>query len=326
VNNYIDLQAATAAKPALLVAHISISPNMNNKPMYFEMPNFDTPPESLVRLGQIIHDFEKPTDVVAPPPPHPSLQHSPTVYTMIQSDWESNKRKLVAGSVGVWTQFLASVLGLGADVSLLLERGQADIFKFDKLETSFIEPDLDYVRAAMASPEAVRFYQDNPRKPAFIVTGIKIARGAAIERLKRRKYGAEGNAGADSTPIVGAPVTLGPSGTLGRGVTSSTKFLGSSDFVFAYRLKKIIKDRSNTVSGVKDHVKGAVHGLEDDDAVGQGGNPSKDLDTKPTFEVTGLQAEDFGLELLYADYRIANVDDAHDGSEGETARVLIKNV
>jgi hypothetical protein len=66
--------------------------------------------------------------------------------------------------------------------------------------------------------------------------------------------------------------------------------------------------------------------LEDDDAVGQGGNPSKDLDTKPTFEVTGLQAEDFGLELLYADYRIANVDDAHDGSEGETARVLIKNV
>jgi hypothetical protein len=295
---------------------------MNNKPMYFEMPNFDTPPESLIRLGQIIYDFEKPTDVVA----HPPLQHSPKVHTMVQSSWESNKKKLVAGSVGVWTQFLTSVLGIGADVSLLLEREHVDIFKFDQLETLFIEPDLGYVRAAMSSPEAVRFYQDNPRKPAFIVTGIKIARGAAIERLKRRKYGTEGNAGADLTPIIGAPVTLGPSGSVGRDTTMSTKFLGSSDFVFAYRLKKIIKDRSKTVTGVKDHVKGAVHELEGDDAVGQGGSPRKDLDTQPTFEVSGLQAEDFGLELLYADYRIANVDDTHDGSEGETARVLIKSV
>lgn len=299
---------------------------MNNKPTYFEMPNFDTPPDSLVKLGQIIHDFEKPTDVVAPPPSHPSLQHLPEVYTTIKTNWRSEKKKLIAGSLGVWTQFLASVLGIGADVSVLLEREKGNILEFEQLETSFIEPDLGYVRAAMASPEAVRFYQGNPRKPAFIVTGIKIARGPAIERLKKWKYGVEGSAGADLTPVTGAPITLGPSGSVGSNLTSSTAFSGSSDFVFAYRLKKVYKDRLGMVSKITDHVKGAVHELEGDDVMGQGSSPSKDLDLQPMFKVTGLQTEDYGSELLYANYKLVDVDDSHDGSDAEAAQVLIKKI
>ena len=41
---------------------------------------------------------------------------------------------------------LASVLGIGGDMSLLLEHEQSDIFHTDELETKFIQPDLEYVR------------------------------------------------------------------------------------------------------------------------------------------------------------------------------------
>jgi len=153
------------------------------------MPNFDTPPESRVRLGQIIHNFEDATDVVATPPTDLPPQHVPEVYTSVQSNWQSSRKRLVNGPGGVWTHFLASVLGLGANVSLLHGSEHDDVLKFDRLETSFFEPDLEYVRTAMASPLAVRFYEDRPHAPAFIVTGIKVARGAAVERLKRVKCG-----------------------------------------------------------------------------------------------------------------------------------------
>jgi hypothetical protein len=107
---------------------------MNDMPTYFEMPNFDTPPESLIRFGQIIHDFRNPADVVAAPPARPPSQHVPKVYNSTHSSWQSSKSKLMNGSMGVWTQCLASVLGVGSDVSLLLAREQGDILNFDQLE------------------------------------------------------------------------------------------------------------------------------------------------------------------------------------------------
>jgi hypothetical protein len=303
---------------------------MNNKPIYFEMPNFDTPPESRVRLGQIIHDCENPTDVVAPPPTNLPLQHAPEVYTSIQSDWQSSRKRLVNGYGGVWTHFLASMLGLGANFSLVLEHEQGDILKFDRLETTFIEPDLEYVRAAMASPEAVRFYEDSPHTPAFIVTGIKVARGAAVQRLRRVKYGVEGSAKIDSTTVDGPPISLGPKASVGKDSTTSTGFSGSSDFVFAYRLRKIVKHKSLLVTASEEYVKGAVHNLDDDDAQGQGRIPEMSAGTLSAFQVSGMEDEDFGYEFLYAGYKLFDVDGCGDefenGRKEESAQVLIKDM
>ena len=67
---------------------------MKNKPTYFEMPTFDIPPNTLVKLGQIIHDFSDPTSVVAPPPTHPALKHIPEIYTSGKTNWASEKKKL----------------------------------------------------------------------------------------------------------------------------------------------------------------------------------------------------------------------------------------
>lgn len=301
---------------------------MNNKPTYFQMPNFETPPDSLVRLGQIIHDFRDPTSSVAPPPAHASPEHVPVIYTNVQSNWQSTKKKLLEGSVGVYTQFLASVLGIGSDVSLLLGRENDDIFKFDQLDTIFINPGLEYVRAAMASAEALHFYQDNPRAPAFMVTGIKIARGAAIKKFRRIRYGVECSAGIDLTTVTGAPVELGPQISFGSVSTTSTTFSGSSDFVFAYRLRKINKTRSQTVLGTKDYIRGAIHNLDDPDSGAEVYILGMDSDSQSAFRITGFAAEDFGDELLYANYQLVDVEDSNDQSqdteECATARILVK--
>ncbi|KAF2120264.1 hypothetical protein BDV96DRAFT_322446 [Lophiotrema nucula] len=299
---------------------------MASKPTYFEMPNFDTPPDSLVRLGQVIYDFEDPTTVVAPPL---SFKDSSQVHTSFQTNWESRKTESTSASVGVWTQFLASLLGIGADASLLLERERSNVFILDRLDTSFFEPNLDYARAAMASPEAISFYEQNPRKPAFIVTGIKIARGAAVEQLKRLKYEIQGNAGINLTAVTGAPVTVGPKGSLGRTTTSSTGFSGSSDFVFAYRLKKISKNRSHTVSKITNHIKGAVHDVDLDDFEGKERIPREATkreatNTQLAFEVTGLQVEDFEPDMLYTNYTVVEVGEVIDNSKKENVRVVIK--
>lgn len=299
---------------------------MNTKPTYFEMSNFDTPPNSLVRLGQIIHDFKNPADVVAPPPAYPPLQHVPEVVTSVQKDWQSTKSKLSNGSVGVWTQFLASILGIGADASLLLEREKGNVLKFEELETRYIQPDLEYVRAAMASPQAVRFYQERPYTTAYIVTGIKIARGAAIERLRRLKYGVEGSVGVDLTSITGAPVTLGPQASFIRESSTSTTFSGSSDFVFAYRLRKINKRRSHVVTGSKDYVRGAVHNLDEGGATEPIHVPNMSTKEDLTaFVIMSVDEEDFGDEVLYGSYREVDVIDNIDDSKDEAGRVLVKN-
>ncbi|KAF1833956.1 hypothetical protein BDW02DRAFT_598570 [Decorospora gaudefroyi] len=301
---------------------------MNNKATYFEMPNFNTPPDSLVRLGQIIHDYKDPTDVVCPPPADLPRQHLPKVYTNIQKEWQSTKKRLRSYSVGVWAHFLASVLGVGGDVSLLLEREKGEILKFDQLETHLIEPDLEYVRAAMASSEAVRFYQNHPHSPAFMVTGIKIARGAAIEHLRSVKYGVEGSVGADLTAITGAPITLGPQGSLLQNNTTSLSFSGSSDFVFAYRLRRITKGRSLAVSGSKNYIKGAVHDLVYNPISASSRISEMSPKREADLEEMALEAEDFGYELIYADYQMVNVaedyDEFSDPPTDEVAQVVVK--
>ena len=73
------------------------------------------------------------------------------------------------------------------------------------------------------------------------------------------------------------------------------------------------------------YVKGAVHDVGDWDDGEGGGSGGDELGRKTTFQITGLQAEDYGSELLYADYKYVDVsDEMRDGEEAEEARILVK--
>ena len=222
---------------------------------YFPMPNFDYPPDDLVLLGQIITSRETPFRALASP-----LEPLPRVQQSHKTDWRNEVHQTQRGSVGFWVQFLASVVGLGADVSVSWLSENEDCLQFKRLDTSFFQPDDEYVRNSVLGrgrEAVVRYVKKNPRKPVYMITGVKIARGARHVRKMRSKPGVEAKIGASAAPFTGVPVEGGPMGSFEKETGETVQFAGSSDFVYAYRLRRIIVAlRTGKVSG-GDFVTGA---------------------------------------------------------------------
>ena len=132
------------------------------------------------------------------------------------------------------------LLGLGGDISVNLSRETDTLLKFRKLETLIIEPSRTYVEASMCMAPVQDYLRKNPRTHSlFMITGIKIARGAECTKRRSRAGGVDGNASIDLTNMTGMPVTVGPQGSLSRRRHDRETFGGSSDFIFAYRLCRI---------------------------------------------------------------------------------------
>ncbi|KAK2485380.1 hypothetical protein H9L39_03360 [Fusarium oxysporum f. sp. albedinis] len=106
----------------------------------------------------------------------------------------------------------------------------------ERLDTYSIEPTDDCVKdgvKAVAS-EAVK-----RRQRLFMVTGVKIARGSvgSFSSLRRVGGGARAGFGGES---LGVPFDGGPQFTISRDIYDEETHGESSDFVFAYRVRRIV--------------------------------------------------------------------------------------
>jgi hypothetical protein len=229
-------------------------PVMMAQKAYFPVLNYDYAPDDLIRIGQIIADPKSPDKPIGRP-----FQPLPDVHSSYKDDWEKEKSRTLTGSVGVWAQFLALILGIGVDVAANFEREEGDGLKFKRLETSFIVPDKKYIEDS--TKDLKDFLRENPRtRSVYMVTGVKIARGAEVVRKRVRGAGGEGNASIDATAMTGVPVSTGPKTSIAWRNVDSESFSGSSDFVFAYRLRKIsIEANTGQVTENNDFVRGALY-------------------------------------------------------------------
>ena len=131
------------------------------------------------------------------------------------------------------------------DISVIFAREDDTLLKFRELETFVIEPSREYVEASMRMAPVQDYLRENPKSHSlFMITGIKVARGAECTKRKSRAGGVEGNASIDLTNTTRVPVSAGPQGSLSRGREHRETFGGSSDFIFAYRLCRISVDES----------------------------------------------------------------------------------
>jgi hypothetical protein len=221
---------------------------------YFAVPNLDHPPNHLITLGQIITSPSQPWLRLAPP-----LPIAPNSIAMtVKADWGTQLHRSREHRVGIWAQFAAMILGVGADAEVAFLKKESEIFQFDELQTSFFEPDDAYVEASVVVKEEVaEWVKKNPRKSVYMVTGIKVASGAAHLCARAKGVDVELRPGVDATPFSGVPVSGGVLAGVGREKGENTWFSGSSDFVFAYRLRRIIVKRQ-AVSKNRDYVKGAT--------------------------------------------------------------------
>lgn len=266
------------------------------------MPNHDCPPDTVMRVGQIFTDLKRPLDRIAEP-----LEPLPASIETYKDNWQYNQGNTKSFSIGVYTQFLMTILGLGGDVDVAFTRSDGTILKTKRLMTTFIKLDSndDYVRNVIAQPAAQKFFRDNRKAyKLYMITGIKIAQNAAVEVNVGQSIDVSATVGVDGS-TTGVPIQIGPKATVARGTEHSESFDGSSDFVFAYRVRAIYVDRKSGAVTSKDQVKGALLDVEggkyrtDDVASSVADYSAAETDeviqVDDSIELAGIAIKDVGL-------------------------------
>lgn len=269
----------------------------NSTKTYFLAPSWDYPPDGRIRLGNIITSPLK-----AAQPLNFSSRKEPKQDELILSDkvgtqWTREKQR--DGKYGVWTTFL-SFLGLGVDASISHNSGLEDDYAFDRIDTVEFFPTETYLVESMRDPEVIKFIEmSRLRRSIYMIVGIKTVTGAKAKTSRASGLGGQLKVSLDGT-LTGAPVSLGPeveANTKGR---EGFAFEGSSDFVFAFRVRKIKLTRKGEMRGHDDHTKGALFDAE-----------IVAVDRSMPFEIQGLET----CDVTHMDVDCQLISEAAEDSE-----------
>lgn len=192
-----------------------------------------------------------------------------TIPPVVEADWRktvSTDKKL---GLGVYAQFLQLAIS-GSEVSLKHSKKSANMFAFDRVTTLGFEPTQEYIQEAIKAL-AVQTWLREPKQrfapvvSLFIVTGIKVVKGARIKYSTTNSAGVSGNIGID---VTGLGTVVGPKGSWVSTVEDLTELNRDSEFVFAFRVKRLKFGRTLKI---EEYNKGAFMAVggeqEDDDSV-----------------------------------------------------------
>ncbi|KAK9423694.1 hypothetical protein SUNI508_13943 [Seiridium unicorne] len=236
--------------------------------MYFLCPTSDfihPPPNGPLCLGSIIRSISAPQyplnrgNIIAVADAFPPA---------IEKDWRKTISTENAFGFGVYAQFLqlaTAGLPLGSEVNIDYASKTASIFAFDTMTTLAFEPTQEYVEDAVKAPAVQAWLREPKQKFApfsslFLVTGIKIVRGAKIKYSTSRSTTVGGNLGID---VAAFGTTLGPKGhwtSANEDVTESNR---ESEFVFAFRVKRL---KFGQRLKLQEYNKGALMGVDGEKA------------------------------------------------------------
>ncbi|KAK5203542.1 hypothetical protein LTR41_010787, partial [Exophiala xenobiotica] len=182
---------------------------------YFLCPTSDfiyPPPTGPLRLGSIIRSTSAPQ--------YPLNRASVVAVTdafppVVETDWKKTVSTEKGLGLGVYAQFLQLATGglaLGPELNVEHSNKTANTFAFDTLTTLAFEPTQEYVEEAVKAP-AVQTWLREPRQKyalvseLFVVTGMKLVKGAKIKYSTSQSTTAKGNLGIDVTAL---GTTFGP--------------------------------------------------------------------------------------------------------------------
>lgn len=166
-------------------------------------------------------------------------------------------------------QSLSPLCLLSADIGcLLISISNKQALVFASLETNEIELQNEFVRHCMEIPEVREFVAAGVffKSPLYIITGLMIGRGAKSGKTveaSSRELGA--SIEVDPTLWSGGstPVSAGPEVSSARSWKTGTSWEGGTDFVLAYRLRRVKLSRAGEVKSNKEWTKGTVLGSGD---------------------------------------------------------------
>ncbi len=243
-----------------------------------------------------------------------------------EDNWRLELSKHKKGKIGLWYSFV-QMLGVGGDMSVNYENGDASVHQFKRLSTRTFWPTKEYVLESVMAQEVQKFLASKRfRHNVYMVTGISVAVGATVATSALRKRGIHFRLGVDGTTL-GAPASVGPQADIESFDTSAVSFDGGSDFVFAFRLREICYSTRKGVS-VREFTKGALYGLEPDNGIDaqpdtKGEKRNVEYNGKERdklgfegFELLGLAGKDVSGEDVNGD--VEEVEDI----EGEDCEVV----
>ncbi|CZR67543.1 uncharacterized protein PAC_17442 [Phialocephala subalpina] len=243
-------------------------------------PNWEIPATSpTVVLGSIIEDPKNPESRINKKGPvaipDTEIRHDKKI------DWKTTANELRSGKIGFWAQCL-QVVGLGGDLNLSTLKSSLENHNFDFLETKYFLPEeIDGYMDDSVFDDYVQAYFEVAKKAVYMITGLKIARGSVVEATKKKEHGGDGKLGIDLQSVA-VPVTLGPKWEFKNQEERTVGWGGSTDYIFAYRLKRI-KSKKYGAYKVDNFNKGAVFGRDDDNEEESG------------FDIDDYDGEGFGI-------------------------------
>ena len=232
---------------------------------YFLCPTSDfihPPPFGPLLLGSILRSTSAPqyplnkTDIV------PVNNLDPPI---VETDWKKTVSAQTAVSVGVYAQLLQlETGGLGAELDVERSTLTEIVFAFDNLTTMSFDPSPQYVQEAIKAPAVQTWLREPKQRLApvsslYLVTGMKLVKGAKIKYSTGASTAVAGNFGVDVAPI---GMAIGPKGHWSKINDDETKFSRKSEFVFAIRVKKLRIGRSLKT---EDYNKGAFLAIGKDE-------------------------------------------------------------
>jgi hypothetical protein len=157
--------------------------------------------------------------------------HEPT----IQGGFSSTRKDLLSGRFTLWATVLAT-LGIPADIDieLFFERNSRDVIRADTLETQTFVVTREYVTKVLEQPSVAAYLKNAGYKPVYIVSGVKIAKGAAVNMTRSIDVDAE-----IGMSLENIAVDVGSAARFIRTRTEGVKSTFETPFVLAFRVHRI---------------------------------------------------------------------------------------
>jgi hypothetical protein len=189
---------------------------------------------------------------------------------IVETDWKKTISTEKGLGLGVYAQFLQLATGglpLGPEVEVEHSNKMKNTFAFDTMTTLSFEPTQEYVEQAVKAP-AVQAWLREPRQKfalvntLFLVTGMKLVKGAKIKYSTSQSTAVKGNLGIDVTAL---GTTFGPKGHWTRAVEDAVESTREAEFVFAFRVKRLKFGRRTKLEEYSKGAFMAVGGKADED-------------------------------------------------------------
>lgn len=233
---------------------------------YFLCPTSDfihPPPTGPLSLGSIIRSTSSPQ--------YP-LNRAKTVAVadafppVVETDWKKTVSTEKGVGLGVYAQFLQLASGglpVGPEVNVAHSNKTKSIFAFDTVTTLAFEPTQEYVQEAVKAPTIQTWLREPKQKFApsvslYLVTGMKLVKGARIKYSTSQSTKVSGNIGIDVPALA---TTFGPKGRWNSTNDDETEINRESEFVFAFRVKRLKFGRK---LAVEEYNKGAFLAIGDE--------------------------------------------------------------